>query len=162
MQLVFESSIGLMGSDRTAYLSWGIASVFWVVGFMYVSEHGIDCYSSNLSRGVVLFLFNLPVMLKDKSWLSADSIKYETIRHVLLVFYSYVFAQCFFYLPINVVHTLYSSGPIFVLAIDYLINGVQITRKQLIGSAIAFLGVLLTVNGHILYQLLGDNHIEKS
>jgi drug/metabolite transporter (DMT)-like permease len=122
MQFLFDSSISQIGSDRTAYLSWGIASIFWVLGFMYVSEHGIDTYSSNLSRGVMLFLFNLPVMLKDKIWLSPDSIKYETIRHVLLVFYSYIFAQSFFYLPINVVHTLYSSGPIFVLIIDYLFN----------------------------------------
>lgn len=137
---MFEWSIGLMGSDRTAYLSWGIASVFWVVGFMYVSEQGIDCYSSNLSRGVMLFLFNLPVMLKDKTWLSPESIKYETIRHVLLVFYSYVFAQCFFYLPINLVHTLYSSGPIFVLLIDYLFNGMMMTRRQLVGSVIASTG----------------------
>lgn len=37
MQLLFDQSIGLMGTDRTAYLSWGIASVFWVLGFMYVS-----------------------------------------------------------------------------------------------------------------------------
>lgn len=85
-----------------------------------------------------------------------------TIRHVLLVLYSFIFAQCFFYLPINVVHTLYSSGPIFVLAIDYLINKIVITRRQMIGAAIAFLGVILTVNGHILYQLFGEDDIGKS
>jgi hypothetical protein len=37
MQCLFDTSVGVMGSDRTAYLSWGIASVFWVVGFMFVS-----------------------------------------------------------------------------------------------------------------------------
>ena len=71
MQFIFDTSIGLIGPDGTAYLSWGTASVFWVLGFMYVSEHGIDSYSSNLSRGVMLFLFNLPVMLKDSTWLDA-------------------------------------------------------------------------------------------
>jgi drug/metabolite transporter (DMT)-like permease len=162
MQILFNTSIGLIGADSTAYLSWGIASVFWVVGFMYVSEHGIDSYSSNLSRGVMLFLFNLPVILHDKTWLSPDSIKNMTIRHVLLVLYSFIFAQCFFYLPINVVHTLYSSGPIFVLAIDYVINKIVITRRQMVGAAIAFGGVLLTVNGHILYQLFGENELGKS
>lgn len=85
-----------------------------------------------------------------------------TIRHILLVLYGFIFAQCFFYLPINVVHTLYSSGPIFVLAIDYLINRIEITRKQMYGAICAFLGVLLTVNGHILYQIIGDGETSNS
>lgn len=80
-----------------------------------------------------------------------------TIRHALLVLYGFIFAQCFFYLPINVVHTLYSSGPIFVLTIDYLINKIEITKKQMYGAIIAFIGVLLTVNGHIFYQMFGES-----
>ncbi len=71
MQFIFNASISLIGPDRTAYLSWGTASIFWVIGFMFVSEHGIDSYSSNLTRGIMLFLFNLPVMIKDKIWLDA-------------------------------------------------------------------------------------------
>lgn len=157
MQFIFESSIKLIGSDHTAYLSWGIASILWVVGFMFVSEHGIDSYSSNLSRGVMLFLFNLPVMIKDRIWLDPSSIKYMSIRHILLVTYGFIFAQCFFYLPINVVHTLYSSGPIFVLTIDYLVNKIEISKKQFYGAICAFIGVLLTVNGHIIYQIINEN-----
>lgn len=85
-----------------------------------------------------------------------------TIRHILLVLYGFVFAQCFFYLPINIVHTLYSSGPIFVLGIDYLINKIEITKKQMYGAICAFVGVLLTVNGHILYQIIGEGEIKNS
>lgn len=70
MQLLFSKSIDLFGNDKTAYLSWGTASVLWVLGFMYVSEQGIDSYSSNLSRGTMLLLFNLPEMLQNKVWLS--------------------------------------------------------------------------------------------
>lgn len=162
MQLLFDTSIGLIGPDRTAYLSWGVASVIWVLGFMYVSEHNIDSYSSNLSRGVMLFFFNLPAIIKDKVWLSPESIKCMVIRHLLLTLYGFIFAQCFFYLPINVVHTLYSSGPIFVLAIDYLINKIVITGKQMKGAIVAFLGVLLTVNGHIVYQFFGENDFNRS
>jgi drug/metabolite transporter (DMT)-like permease len=110
----------------------------------------------------MLLLFNLPVMLKDRTWLDPESIKAMTIRHLLLVLYGFIFAQCFFYLPINVVHTLYSSGPIFVLTIDYLINRIEITRRQMIGAICAFLGVLLTVNGHILYQILGEGETANS
>ncbi len=32
----------------------------------------------------------------------------------------------------------------------------------MIGSAIAFAGVLLAVNGHILYQLFGDDDFGRS
>jgi hypothetical protein len=46
------------------------------------------------------------------------------IRHLCMILFGYIFAQCFFYLPINVVHTLYSTGPISVLIIDYLLNKV--------------------------------------
>ena len=124
---------------------------------MYVSEEGIDSYSSNLSRGTMLLLFNLPEMLRNKVWLSRETIRVMTVRHVLLVLYGFVFAQSFFYLPINIVHTLYSAGPIFVMAIDYALNRITITNTQRWGAFVAFFGVLLTVNGHFLYSALGRN-----
>jgi len=67
MQFAFDYSVKLIGGDRTAYLSWGIASIIWVLGFLYVSEHDIDSYSSNLSRSVCLLLFNLPVVLHSRN-----------------------------------------------------------------------------------------------
>lgn len=82
----------MIGPDKTAYLSWGTASIIWVLGFMYVSEHGIDSYSSNLSRGVMLLLFNLPAVLKDKTHFDYQSLKYMTIRHILMVLYGFIFA----------------------------------------------------------------------
>jgi drug/metabolite transporter (DMT)-like permease len=157
MQLLFSKSIDLFGKDKTAYFSWGTASILWVLGFMYVSEQGIDSYSSNLSRGTMLLLFNLPEMLRNKVWLSRETIRVMTVRHVLLVLYGFVFAQSFFYLPINIVHTLYSAGPIFVMAIDYALNRITITNTQRWGAFVAFFGVLLTVNGHFLYSALGRN-----
>jgi hypothetical protein len=66
MQFIFDTGVKFIGTDNTAYFSWGFASIIWVLGFIYVSEHGIDSFSSNLSRGIMLFLFNLPVVLKDK------------------------------------------------------------------------------------------------
>jgi len=73
-----------------------------------------------------------------------------------------VFAQCFFYLPITVVHTIYSSGPLFVLAIDYFLHHIVITRRQLIGVICAFMGVLLTINGHVIYTLFDANDAHDS
>lgn len=45
-------------------------------------------------------------------------------RHVLLVVFGLVYAQCFFYLSINLVNTIYFAGPLFVMAIDYLLHGI--------------------------------------
>ena len=73
-----------------------------------------------------------------------------------------MFAQCFFYLPITVVHTIYSSGPLFVLAIDYFLHHIVITRRQLIGVICAFMGVLLTINGHVIYTLFDANDAQGS
>jgi drug/metabolite transporter (DMT)-like permease len=68
-------------------------------------------------------------------------------RHILLTTYGFVFAQCFFYLPINLVHTISSSGPVFVLIIDYFLYNIEISKKQLIGVLISSIGMLLAVNG---------------
>ena len=103
----------------------------------------------------MLFLFNLPIILKDKRVITPQVIKFMVIRHLFMILFGFIFAQCFFYLPINVVHTLYSIGPISVLIMDYLINKVQVTDKQKVGAILAFIGVLLIVNGNYIYGLLG-------
>ena len=72
---------------------------------------------------------------------------YMIKRHLLLVTFGFVFAQCFFYLPINLVHTISSSGPVFVLLIDYFLYNIQISKKQSFGVVISSIGMLLAVNG---------------
>lgn len=37
MQIIFDSGVRLIGTDKTAYISWGFASIIWVLGFVYVS-----------------------------------------------------------------------------------------------------------------------------
>ncbi len=70
----------------------------------------------------MLLLFNFPAHLKSNyKVISAESILYMIKRHILLVTFGFVFAQCFFYLPINLVHTISSTGPVFVLLIDYFL-----------------------------------------
>lgn len=64
--------------------------------------------------------------------------------------YSIIISLSQFILPLPVVHTINSSGPIFVFIIDYLINGVKINFHQTIGVCIGLFGVLLTGNGKII------------
>ena len=68
--------------------------------------------------------------------------------------YSLIFAAVQFYIPLTVVHTIYSSGPLLVNLLDYLINGAKLTVKQIVGAAVAFLGVLLIANGNLALSYL--------
>jgi drug/metabolite transporter (DMT)-like permease len=52
-----------------------------------------------------------------------------------------------FYLPVPITHTLGCTGPLFIFLIQYLLGGVQMTKKQIIGVSIAFLGILFVANG---------------
>jgi len=47
------------------------------------------------------------------------------------------------------VHTIYSSGPILVNVLDYLINGAKLTNKQIAGVVVAFFGVMMIANGNL-------------
>ena len=58
-----ENSLGV---DKAAYLLFSMGTIIWVFSFAYVSENDIDSFASNLSRGLALFLFNLPTILNNK------------------------------------------------------------------------------------------------
>ncbi len=151
MDFIFNKITICFGQDIAAYIGWGTASIFWVLGFIYVSEHNIDSYASNLSRATLLILFNLYSSLKsDYKIISPTSIKYMIYRHILLVTFGFVFAQSFFYLPINLVHTLGTSGPVYVLIIDYFLYKIEISRRQVIGVVVSIVGMILAVNGDLI------------
>ena len=148
---LFRVSVSRIGSDQTAYLGWLIGVVCWVLGFIYVSEAGIDAYASSLSRGMALMLFNLPGMMQTAfRTVTYRWVWLQTLRSLILVLFGVLFAQAFFYLPINIVHTFYSSGPFFVLALDYFLHGVTVNGRQAVGMAFSFAGVLATVLGSSL------------
>ena len=54
--------IKTLGPDNTAYLFWMIGAILWILGFLYVNENSIDIFSSNLSRGFSLLIFNIVYM----------------------------------------------------------------------------------------------------
>ena len=59
-------------------------------------------------------------------------------------------AESQFYLPLPVNYTIYFSGPIFVLIMEYYMYGQIITKKQATGVVFAIVGVLLTTNGQLI------------
>ena len=77
-----------------------------------------------------------------------------TARHLSQTIFGFGFAAAFFYLPINLCHTIYASGPFLVLTLDYLIYKVKVSPRQGIGIVVSFAGVLLTIQGPYLYHLI--------
>lgn len=66
IRLIANNLVEKIGNDNAAYLCWFIASVCWSLSFIFPNENKIDAFSSNLSRGVALILFNgLPLYWKD-------------------------------------------------------------------------------------------------
>ena len=57
-----------------------------------------------------------------------------------------------FVLPLPIIHTISSSGVLFVFMIDYLQNGVTINQKQAYGIIAGIVGVLLTTNGSLIMR----------
>jgi hypothetical protein len=63
-----------------------------------------------------------------------------------MTIYSGVISLAQFILPLPIVHTINSSGVIFVFMIDYFINGIQINKRQAIGITVGLIGVLVMGN----------------
>jgi drug/metabolite transporter (DMT)-like permease len=131
--------------------------MIWVISFIYVNDHHIDAFSSNLSRAAGLILFNLPFVIKSKKAIASSTLYYLNIRHFLLTIYAFVFAQVQFYLPLSIVHTIYSSGPLFILTIDYFLHKITISRRQLTGVVLSFIGVAVTINGQLIYKFFNPS-----
>jgi|LakMenEpi03Aug12_release.lakeMendotaPanAssembly.Ray.scaffolds.fasta_scaffold1209799_2 drug/metabolite transporter (DMT)-like permease len=67
-----------------------------------------------------------------------------------MTIYSGIISLSQFILPLPIVHTINSSGVIFVFIIDYFINGIQINKRQAIGITIGLIGVLVVGNQRYL------------
>ena len=77
-----------------------------------------------------------------------------------MTIHGYYFSFTQFYLPSPITYTIYFSGPLFVILIDYFVYNTKITKKQSIGVIIAFFGVLLTTNGAIIMSFITGNYSE--
>lgn len=63
-----------------------------------------------------------------------------------------------FYLTQPIIQTLNSSGTLFIFLLDYLINGITVTKKQFYGIIVGVFGVLLTVNGEFIMRSIYPNY----
>lgn len=80
------------------------------------------------------------------------------VRSTILILHGLVMAGVQFYLPVPIVHTLNCSGALFVFIIQYMLDGVKITKNQTIYAGVAFLGIIISANGRELYKLIDKNY----
>ena len=134
-----------------------LGNLSWVVAFIYPNENEIRFFESSLVRGYVLLMASyflclrkkVDTTLKDKS-----SFGRLMLRNVIMSMNGWVAGFAQFYLPISIVHTLSAGGPIFIFLIDYYLNGVGVSKKQVVGIALGVVGLVLTVNGSFIMILL--------
>lgn len=59
-----------------------------------------------------------------------------------------------FILPLPIVHTISSTGNLYIFFWDYYLYGNKISKEQVKGVVVGMIGVLLVVNGRlILYYI---------
>ena len=64
--------------------------------------------------------------------------------------FGWVFALSQMYISLPMAHTINGSGPIFIYIIDYYLNGVQVSRRQVVSIVVVIVGLILTVNGRLI------------
>ena len=130
---------------------------FFTISFLYVNEHKFHPVMTGLTRGMaVTFLSYIVGRYKgiDLTYPSGHNFKWQILRNSIMVIQGLAYAWVQFYLPLPIVLTLMSSSPIFTAIFDKILNGVHLNRIQVIWFVIAFVGVILTVNGSYLSFLI--------
>ncbi len=61
-----------------------------------------------------------------------------------------------FYLPLSIFHTLVISAQVFIFLANYLLKGVMISRNQVVGVAVSFIGLTLVINGRYFYEIFNQ------
>lgn len=105
-------------------------------------------------------MMNLNIQYKSpKSW------RVLLERHTSFILQGFVLAGVQFVMPLGIVHTLASGGPIITLILQRILrkNHVHhITGKKLQGCFIAFIGIILTSNGKFIYSYFDESFEFKS
>jgi drug/metabolite transporter (DMT)-like permease len=85
---------------------------------------------------------------------SSHNIRLVVKRNLLICVDNFALTAVLFVLPFPIVFTLNCSCVLFVFMLDYLMFNVKINRQQLWGVTFGFFGVLLTINGEFIIDLL--------
>jgi len=80
------------------------------------------------------------------------------MRNIIFLIHALVSSTVQFYIPLNLFHVLGCTGPIFTFITNYLINGIKVTKQQIIGVSFTFVGLVLAINGRLIYSMIDSNY----
>lgn len=109
-------------------------------------------------RGLVITLLTYGIMRYNGIKLDLKTnFREVTIRNIIFLLQAFGMAFVQFYLPLFIVHTIGSTGPMYVCIYQYFLDGKKINLKQLIGMIFAVIGIILTTNGRLLSHLINPD-----
>lgn len=80
------------------------------------------------------------------------------IRNIIFLLHALVSSTVQFYIPLNLFHVLGCTGPIFTFITNYLVNGIKVTKQQIIAVSFTFIGLVLAINGGLIYSLIDKEY----
>ena len=120
------------------------------LGFLYSNEHNFNICETFLIRSIAVIAINVLIARyfhMDISFRDPTNFRLLFVRNFCITIQGIMFTLAQFYLTQPIVQTINTTGFLFVFVVDYLINGITITRKQFYGVIFGVIGVLITVNG---------------
>jgi len=64
----------------------------------------------------------------------------------------------YFVIPYPILNGICLSGPLFVLVMDYYLNGVTINQSQIKGVIAGFIGVLVMINSDLIMSWIDPTY----
>lgn len=127
-----------------------ISNIIFPLAFLYTNENNFNVCETFIIRSIAVISVNLFIaryLDMDITFRDPSNFKILLFRNFCITIQSIIFTLAQFYLSQPIVHTINSTGSIFVFILDYYINHVTITIKQFYGVIFGVFGVLLTING---------------
>jgi drug/metabolite transporter (DMT)-like permease len=109
---------------------------------------------------IICRIMNLNIEFRSaKSWRTLLK------RHAAFILQGFVLAGMQFVMPLGIVHTIASAGPIVTMIMQRIIrkdHSSEITGNKLLGCIISVVGIVMTSNGKFIYSCLDPNFEFKS
>ena len=67
-----------------------------------------------------------------------------------MIWHGVMIAWAQFYVPLSIMHTVTNTGALFILLIDFMLEGKKISKKELMRIILTFLGVILISFSRVL------------
>ena len=142
------------------------ACIFWASGYVYGNQHKFSPVETNFSRSLVMVIVMYIICKKmglNIQYKSPKSWRVLLKRHFGFVLQGFILAGIQFYIPLGVMHTLASTGPLIILALQaYVFKTGKIEGNKLYGCMIGVAGILLTSNGKYIYSHINQSFEFKS